>query len=344
MGPKSLKIVLIITLLLPVVLGKAALASMGSSANYTLEAADLTGVGTTGSSASYTMTGITDENFEASSDSYNLCGGLPEELYGNCIAAVTPAPPPDDDDGGWIAGGREDPPPSGDEDQLPPEEDEDLDEAAEEPEITPEDLVGPQLVTFPTNDFGDGPPGVLPPGFTPPSPPSAIPVIDQTPPEPPAEPAAPQEPSEPKEEPESVEVPPEELTDSTAEDATDAIDRDAQIPGDEIKPGLYPSAERLPGQQTYTKIQEEAGKLAVDAQPAATPATQWSGLCLCCLILLFLLLFVIFSELFMWNYCLDKKTRKRIKEDLGLCFKKSNRKSLKRSKKGTKTRKPGQRK
>ncbi len=132
MAKKSLNIAVIIVALLaqPVL----SLASIASSANYTLEIQDFTGTAGDASSPGYAVTAITDENFEAAGDDYNLCGGLPEEAFGDCGEPPPPPPPPPagDDEGG-----------SNEAIEYPEEP---------EPEEIP-DEAPPQIITFPEEEF-----------------------------------------------------------------------------------------------------------------------------------------------------------------------------------------------
>ncbi len=133
MAVKGLKIcILTLTLLLP----GTALAVMGSSANYRLDIADMTGTAFDASSPSYATTAITDENFNAESSSYVLCGGLPNEVWG-CSVTPPPPPPPPPPPGEPPAGGK-------------PEE-----EPVIEPEIPeePEEEI-PEHIIFPWDEFG----------------------------------------------------------------------------------------------------------------------------------------------------------------------------------------------
>ncbi len=130
MALKSLNITVFILALLaqPVI----SMADIASSANYTLEIQDFTGTAGDSSSPSYKVTAITDENFEAAADDYNLCGGLPEEAFGECGEPPPPPPPPDDDDGG-----------SNEAIEYPEEP---------EPEEIPDETT-PQIITFPEEEI-----------------------------------------------------------------------------------------------------------------------------------------------------------------------------------------------
>lgn len=132
MAPKSLQIaVLVIALLTQPVITTA---SIASSTNYTLEIQDFTGTAGDASSPSYTVTAITDDNFEASTDDYNLCGGLPEEAFGDCgEPPAPPSPPPAGDTGGG----------SNEAIEYPEEP---------EPEEIPDETPS-QVITFPEEDF-----------------------------------------------------------------------------------------------------------------------------------------------------------------------------------------------
>jgi len=63
-----------------------AFASIGSSASYNLEIADITNSGATASSGSYSLSsGVVGDNFDgkSTSSSYNSCAGFVEEAYGD---------------------------------------------------------------------------------------------------------------------------------------------------------------------------------------------------------------------------------------------------------------------
>lgn len=150
MGVKSLKIsILTAVFLLP----GTAFALIGSSTNYNLDVADLTGTGFSATSTSYATIGITDENFNASSVSYELCGGLPNEVWG---CGVVPPPPPPPGGGGPIAGGRVEPE---EEIIIIPEEPE---EEIPEHIIFPWDALKPEEIVPEVPEIKPEPPKVMP--------------------------------------------------------------------------------------------------------------------------------------------------------------------------------------
>ena len=169
MAFRSLKIcILILTFVLP----GTALAVMGSSANYRLDIADMTGTAFDATSPSYATTAITDENFNAESSSYVLCGGLPNEVWGCGIVPPPPPPPPPPDE----------PPPAGGRPETPEEP------APIEPEIPDEPGEEiPDHIIFPWDEFGPGEEPAMPEAGPEPEqiayvPPGAIVPVDVAPP------------------------------------------------------------------------------------------------------------------------------------------------------------------
>jgi hypothetical protein len=298
MGPRSLKIVVIIALALSMLLSRSAIAAIGSSANYILDNSDVTYSATGGSSANYAIDGIANGYFEGNGDDYNICGGLTEETYGDCLPPSTPPPPsPGGGSGGLVAGG----------DDFPPDEEPSVETPEEpEPEVTPEEPVDPQIITFPEDDFVDRtifpfvPPGTpLPPQPGAPSQPSipGQPIVGPTAP--------------------GAEYPGTTIT--TGEDveglgAPATEDREAE----EI-PGVYPApAEQAPYDKTMEKIQLEGQKVITKF----VVEKELSPICICLLILLILLILILLSILTFVLLFTDKKTKERINKDINKNLKK----------------------
>lgn len=125
--------------------GQNAFGAIGTSPNYSLEIADITNQGTTGSSTSYGFTGVLGDSFDSKSTSsgFKICSGFIEEALGDCLPAIVtpevppvvpPTPPPS---GGGGGGGSS---PWRDRTQAQEEEAEEENLAEDEEEAENEDL------------------------------------------------------------------------------------------------------------------------------------------------------------------------------------------------------------
>lgn len=154
---------------LNLLLAQSTLAAMGSSASYILDSADVVNNGSTGTSPSYGLTGVTGDNFdgESASASYTNCAGLLEETFNDCVAPPAPPPPPPPPAGGGGPGG------------LPPDKEE-----LEEP-IQPEEPTEPEEPTQPVEPQEPEQPEIPEPG---------VPSLPPLPEYPEEEPMQPEEP------------------------------------------------------------------------------------------------------------------------------------------------------